>query len=897
VPTEFNLKINADSSGLIKNVGKAVSSIAGLEGASAKTTRGMGKAFGGLAIIASAGLGLDTIQRYGDMLVDTTNRLALLTNSTEEANATMEALFETSKLTRTGFEGTAIVYSRVALALRDANVPMAEMIQFTSTLNKAIILSGTKSVEAGQALIQLSQGMASGALRGDELRSVMEQLPYVADLIADKMGVFRASLRNLGREGKITTTIVRDAIQEATEGVDKAFKKTTVSVSQAGNYLETSFLQSFKKLNEAIPLVKMLSGSLILLADNAGVLGRAIYVMTAALTAMNIYKILIVPIVAATSSIKALGASLHLINIEARANQFGTIGAAIYTSIIAPFAKASKVTAMYGKALDGVKGKLANNAEAIVAAGKTKVLAKRAMENAGSVTVSKGIAPQLRDQYSEMLKRKSTLPNKIASAQSIADAKARGFTKFGTATEGAAVRLAKWKEELAEAEHRLPIITKQLNDAAVMTATYTDRLAKNTGAVNTSTKAYNDAVKAEQDLIAGKAKLEKKIDQTNKKMNESKQSGGPMLLLWTGIKKGIKSVIGALASFASRIGVLVSFGLAGGAVATSIGVVVIVITALVALVFILSSKFKVMSLTMEDGTTKTVSLLDGFIALSKTVWKSFALFKGLSGAITWIKEGFTSLTNNTELWTFLLKTMVNMIMSLVFSFNTLYYSIKVAGLTLIGFFKRDFSGAERAVLDLTGSVDDLKSVLSGDFSKNFLKDLAKEIEKGALETNIDNLTKTMSELRNEVDKVFNVETSFLDKEELELYEFKKTLADLLPKGGLSLEGIIDPKAVELVIADMVKMGVGNDIVYGSLRRLAKQGTVTGKALVDGSAEATFENKKLADSFKEIDAAIKGLNLDPIQDLIDKYKAYTSVKLGLTHGKEFKSPSIGEWLKK
>jgi tape measure domain-containing protein len=280
LPSEFNLRINGDASGLIGSVKHSIAALTGLESKSNKVTKGLSTAFKTLAIIGTGGLGIQAIQRYGDILIDTKNRLGLVTDGTSELNYAMNDLFNISIATRSSFEATATVYSRVALATREMGKSAQDLNVFTTTLNQAMILSGTKAVEAGQALIQLSQGMASGALRGDELRSVLEQLPYVADLIADGLKVTRGELREMGRQGKITTDIVFDAITNGAVKVDAEFKKTKVSISQASNVFETSFLRSLDKLNKSIPIVESLASSLMVLADNVGVLGRALVVIS-----------------------------------------------------------------------------------------------------------------------------------------------------------------------------------------------------------------------------------------------------------------------------------------------------------------------------------------------------------------------------------------------------------------------------------------------------------------------------------------------------------------------------------------------------------------------------------------------------------------------------------------
>jgi tape measure domain-containing protein len=148
------------------------------------------------------------------------------------------------------------------------------LLDITETLNKAIQIGGATYLEASAGLIQLSQGLASGALRADELRAVIEQLPGVADLIAKQLGVSRAALRTLGAEGKITTEVMIQAFKNAREEVGDRFTKILISPKAAIVLLTNSFTNFFGKIAGAIGVtdgfasaIKSVSEFIDLLAD------------------------------------------------------------------------------------------------------------------------------------------------------------------------------------------------------------------------------------------------------------------------------------------------------------------------------------------------------------------------------------------------------------------------------------------------------------------------------------------------------------------------------------------------------------------------------------------------------------------------------------------------------
>lgn len=153
-------------------------------------------------------------------------------------------IFKIAQDSRMSLDSVATAFSRTTRSVKALGKSQHEVLVFTDALSKAIAVGGSTSVEASNAMIQLSQGMGSGALRGDELRSVLEQLPVVAELIADKMGVPIASLRKLGSEGRITTDVIFDAISGKSEELTAKMKTMQLTVGQAWTMLKNQATMS-----------------------------------------------------------------------------------------------------------------------------------------------------------------------------------------------------------------------------------------------------------------------------------------------------------------------------------------------------------------------------------------------------------------------------------------------------------------------------------------------------------------------------------------------------------------------------------------------------------------------------------------------------------------------------
>lgn len=217
--------------------------IAGLESPTRSLTDQMWAARSAVAGWAAAlGLLVKELQ-LADQFVTLENRLRATGLAGEELVRVQRRLYESANQTRSSVQGTIELYSRLSRSSAELGVTEEQLISFTTSLNQAILLSGATAQEAQAGLIQLSQGMASGTLRGDELRSVLEQLPEVADVIAQHLGVTRGQLRQLGTDGKITAKDIIDAFRKAEPELAERFARLAPTMGQAFTVLKNNMLE------------------------------------------------------------------------------------------------------------------------------------------------------------------------------------------------------------------------------------------------------------------------------------------------------------------------------------------------------------------------------------------------------------------------------------------------------------------------------------------------------------------------------------------------------------------------------------------------------------------------------------------------------------------------------
>lgn len=190
-------------------------------------------------------LSASMVASYSEAWTELNNKLSNSVRASESLIDVTQRVFDISQATRSSLDATATLYARLERGTREYNTSAADLAKLTSIINQGFIVSGATAQEAENAIIQLSQGIASGVLRGEEFNSVAEQGSRLMVALADSMGVGIGQLRKMAAEGKLTTDVVVKGLLSQGDAIGKEFTKTTRTMSQAfqeaGNNL-TKFL-------------------------------------------------------------------------------------------------------------------------------------------------------------------------------------------------------------------------------------------------------------------------------------------------------------------------------------------------------------------------------------------------------------------------------------------------------------------------------------------------------------------------------------------------------------------------------------------------------------------------------------------------------------------------------
>lgn len=250
----------------IENMGQKASSsgskISALEGQTGRLI----STVSGLAAPLAAAFSAAKIAAAAEQYTNLTNRLRLVTDGAEQLAYAQQSVYDIAQNSRQSLETTAQVYQRIAQNGRQLGLSFADVASVTEIVAKTVALSGASAQAADAAMVQFGQALASGTLRGDELNSILEQTPALAQAIARGLGVTIGQLRTLGSEGKLTSEAIVKALQDQKDQVEQLSSSLNMTVSQAMTAFNNALVATVGRLDEAAGASSRLANGIAALA-------------------------------------------------------------------------------------------------------------------------------------------------------------------------------------------------------------------------------------------------------------------------------------------------------------------------------------------------------------------------------------------------------------------------------------------------------------------------------------------------------------------------------------------------------------------------------------------------------------------------------------------------------
>ena len=457
------------------------------------TERSMSR-LSGVAVALAAALSVKQVSEYADAWATVNNKLANSLRPNEQLADVTERVFNITQQTRSSLDATASLYARLERATRQYGTSADDLAKLTTIINQGFVVSGATAQEAENAIIQLSQGLASGALRGEEFNSVNEQGNRLIVALADSMGVSIGEMRNMAAQGKLTTDVVVNGLLSQGAVIGKEFANTTTTISQALQVAGNNVTKFFGENSTVKTGAAIFNDAVVTASENIGVLSAA---LTAAAAIMGSRYVGALTMSAASQIQSALAAQR-----QATANAQAAQSALIAATSVKRKAVADKEAALSSLALAQAEYNVAKGSAAEMLALDALVAAK-SRASAASLSLAQAETAQA---------AASARAAAAASAASVSIGLARGALSLIGGPGGAAMLAASaifyfWQKAQQAREEALRFADSLDKVNASMKAMNNTQLRGTIADANESIRAQKDEIsdlQAEVDSLSSR---------------------------------------------------------------------------------------------------------------------------------------------------------------------------------------------------------------------------------------------------------------------------------------------------------------------------------------------------------------------------------------------------------
>lgn len=304
-PTGLYAQFNSELTGVREELTRTVSEVEELRSSMTSAQPPAENLTASLKKLGTAFLGsklVSGIVSMSDEMTQTTARLNLMNDGLQSTADLQELIYQSAMRSRGAYNATADAVAKMGLLAGDAFSSNQETIAFVEQLNKQFKIAGTTAEGQAAAMLQITQAMGSGVLRGEELNSVFEQAPTIIQSIADYLGVSVGEIRSMAQEGELTAGVVKSALLSSAEETNQKFNEIPLTWSDVWTQASNMAVMSWQPLLEAINWV----------ANNIEIIGPLVLAAAAAFAlfavAANWTKI-------CAAATKALTAAQKMLNV------------------------------------------------------------------------------------------------------------------------------------------------------------------------------------------------------------------------------------------------------------------------------------------------------------------------------------------------------------------------------------------------------------------------------------------------------------------------------------------------------------------------------------------------------------------------------------------------------
>lgn len=215
-----------------------------------RTTTAMGRLVGVMRGFL-AGMGVAALTKMSDEFAGVEGRVGLVTASMDEQRQALGSLMDVAQATGQKYESVAGLFVAVQRNAKELNLGLDQTLALSKTIGEALTIGGGSAASQQAALQQLQQGLGAGKLGGEELNSVLEQAPRLAQAIADAFKVPVGGLKKLAEAGKLTSKEVAKGLLAQSEKLAAEFERMPKTFSRSMTMLSNKLGEVVYKLSKA----------------------------------------------------------------------------------------------------------------------------------------------------------------------------------------------------------------------------------------------------------------------------------------------------------------------------------------------------------------------------------------------------------------------------------------------------------------------------------------------------------------------------------------------------------------------------------------------------------------------------------------------------------------------
>lgn len=381
---DYRIRIVVDPSGAESGSRRATTAVNRIgDAADRVSNRSVGglmdklRGLGGVLQVAAIVAGVSAYTRVADKVASMNAQLRLASRNQADLNRLQASSYQIAQRNGTAWDATGTLLAKTVKSARAMGHEMERAMQLgenaTRAISAGIRVSGTNAQAAAAGVFQLGQALASGVLRGDELNSVMENIPGVADALARALGVTTGQLRTMGKEGELTSAKVIEGLEAAMPELERLAALIPLTFSGAFQKVQNSAAKLLTGLDSGgVGFGSALMKGMDLLSKGLDFLAEHVQEVSAAITGLLVAA----AVKAAGSAIAAGGAALA----QAKAND------AVARSAV------TAAAAQLAQARSSLQVAIAMNAQGAASAAQVRANAAAVTASAAQLASARGAA-------------------------------------------------------------------------------------------------------------------------------------------------------------------------------------------------------------------------------------------------------------------------------------------------------------------------------------------------------------------------------------------------------------------------------------------------------------------------------------------------------------------------